>query len=202
MTALAFYLAIRTLEYFSFETDLNFLKVRQELIQQTPWKIAFYIHITGGLTALAVGALQFWPWMRRKHLKIHRALGILYTFAILLAGPTGLYMAFFARGGFSAQVGFTALAIVWMGTTWKGVEAILLKKAIKPHGEWITRSYAVTFAAVTLRLWTPILSIGFGLPEATVLSLVPWLSWVLNLAFVEAVFFLKDIDNSNASSVH
>ena len=189
MTALAFYLSIRTLEYFSFRTDINFLRVRQELIKDTVWRIAFYIHITGGLIALAVGAVQFWPWMRRRHLNVHRTLGAIYTIAILcLAGPTGFYMALFARGGMAAEIGFSALAVVWMVTTWKGVRSILIDKAIKPHKKWITRSYAVTFAAVTLRLWTPILSMGFGLPENLVLALVPWLSWVPNLLFTELLF--------------
>ncbi len=186
MVFLAFYLAIRTFEYFSFRTDINFLQVRQELIKQWAWKIAFYLHISGALVALAVGSLQFWPSLRRNHLKLHRILGKLYALGIAIGGPAGLYMAFFARGGTFAQIGFVALDLVWVVTTYLGVRAIL-NNDVPSHRRWITRSYAITFAAVTLRLWVPILSLGFGMSETQVLSLTPWLSWVPNLLVAELI---------------
>ncbi len=186
MVFLAFYLALRTFEYFSFRTDTNFLKVRQELVHQLLWMVAFYLHISGALLALAVGSLQFWPSFRNKHLKIHRIFGKLYAAGIAIAGPAGLYMAFFARGGLFAQIGFVCLDLVWIATTYLGVRAIL-RHDVPTHQRWITRSYAITFAAVTLRLWVPILSLGFGLNETQVLSITPWLSWIPNLLLAEVV---------------
>lgn len=197
MVFLAFYLAIRTFEYFSFRTDINFLLVRKELIGQLAWKIAFYLHISSALVALAVGSVQFWPGMRRRHLQLHKALGKIYAYSILIAGPTGLYLGLFARGGLFAQIGFVCLALVWMFTTYKGVHAIVVKKNMSEHREWITRSYAVTFAAVTLRIWVPILSLGFGMSETEVLSLTPWLSWIPNLIVAELILLYTDRRNSH-----
>ncbi len=187
MVFLAFYLAIRTFEYFSFRTDVNFLLVRQELIRQVLWKIAFYFHISGALLALATGSVQFFPKFRHKHVKIHKIIGKLYALGILVGAPSGLYMALFARGGIFAQIGFVALDLAWIYTTYRGVYSIMVKKNLQEHREWITRSYAVTFAAVTLRLWVPILSLGFGMGEAAILSLTPWLSWIPNLIAAELI---------------
>ena len=192
MAFLAIYLALRTFEYFSFRTDINFLRVRQELIEQPLWKISFYLHISGALLALAAGSVQFFPWLRRKHLKLHKILGKLYALGIFIGAPTGLYLAVFARGGTFAQIGFVALDLVWIYTTYRGVYAIMVKKNQPEHREWITRSYAVTFAAVTLRIWVPILSLGFGLSESTVLTLTPWLSWIPNLIAAELILLYTD----------
>ena len=192
MVVLAFYLSIRTLEYFSFRTDIHFLRVRQDVLKDIVWKVSFYLHIGGALVALAVGSVQFFPGNRRRHPRLHRFLGKLYGLGILIAGPAGFYMALFARGGLFAQIGFAALDLVWMASTFIGIYAIVVQKNVRLHGEWMTRSYAVTFAAVTLRIWVPILSLGFGMSETAVLALTPWLSWIPNLMVAELILLFME----------
>jgi hypothetical protein len=46
------------------------------------------------------------------------------------------------------------------------------------------RSYAMTAAAITLRLYLPILSMT-GIPFATSYRLVAWIRWIPNLLFAE-----------------
>ena len=82
--------------------------------------------------------------------------------------------------------------LAWIYTTYRGVHAIIVEKNVAVHRDWITRSYAVTFAAVTLRLWVPVLSLGLGMTETEVLSLTPWLSWVPNLIAAELILLYKD----------
>ena len=53
------------------------------------------------------------------------------------------------------------------------------------HRAWVLRSYALTLAAVTLRLWLPGLHVGLGLPFAEVYQTVAWLAWVPNLIVIE-----------------
>ena len=48
----------------------------------------------------------------------------------------------------------------------------------------MVRSYALTFAAVTLRLWLSALT-GAGVPFFEAYAAVAWLSWLPNLAAVE-----------------
>jgi hypothetical protein len=55
---------------------------------------------------------------------------------------------------------------------------------IAAHRVWVLRSYALIFAAVTLRLELPLLAVAFGdfLPAYRT---VAWLCWVPNLLWTE-----------------
>ena len=54
------------------------------------------------------------------------------------------------------------------------------------------RSYALTFAAVTLRLQIPLSQIA-GLSMETAYPVIAWLSWIPNLLLAECLFDL-DMD--------
>jgi hypothetical protein len=59
------------------------------------------------------------------------------------------------------------------------------KRDIMAHRQWMWRSYALTFAAITLRVYIYLTSwkINLGQPEAY--ATLAWLSWVPNLIAVE-----------------
>ncbi len=48
----------------------------------------------------------------------------------------------------------------------------------------MTRSYALTLAAVTLRIWLPMSQVA-GIPFADAYQVVAWLCWVPNLVVAE-----------------
>ena len=122
---------------------------------------------------------------------LHRIFGKIYVAAVLfLGGPAGFFMAFYANGGPWAHLGFMFMAFFWVTTTWLGLRAIM-KKDVFHHVLWMMRSYALCFAAVTLRLLVPILSIGFHVKSAYTLILVAWLSWIINLIIVQIIIFIK-----------
>jgi hypothetical protein len=55
---------------------------------------------------------------------------------------------------------------------------------VQVHREWMIRNYALTFAAVMLRIWLPLFSaLGYGFPKAYIA--VAWVSWVPNLLVAE-----------------
>jgi len=191
MTLIALYLSAVTLVYFSFRSDIYFLLAKQQVVDFLPWRVAFYIHITGGLVALAIGPFQFLEKFRAKHMKLHRTLGKIYVAAILLlGGPAGFFMAFFANGGPWADVGFMFMAFFWVLTTWLALSAIM-KKDLKGHIRWMIRSYALCFSAVTLRILTPMLSLVFHIKSAYILIAVAWVSWMINLAVAQVIIYLK-----------
>ena len=193
MTSLALYLFAITWVYFSFRSDVNFLLAKPEVVHYLPWRIAFYLHITGAMFALAVGPFQFLTGLKTKFKRIHRTLGYIYVVGILLlGGPAGFFMALFARGGVGAKIAFAVLSLIWVFTTWMALKTILQKK-IQAHRAWMVRSYALTFAAVTLRLWTPILSLGLNFTEAQTLAIVPWLAWIPNLLVAELLIRRKKV---------
>lgn len=187
MTGLAFLLFATTIIYWNFRPDVNFLLSKQNLVHDTIWRTVFYIHIAGGMLAIALGPFQFMKKLRERYMNVHRSIGKIYVGAILVIGaPTGLYMAFFANGGAYASLGFILMSILWFYTTWMGLTTVL-KKQIAQHQQWMIRSYAVTFSAVTLRLWVPFLSLACDMYHQEVIVITAWISWLFNLIAAELI---------------
>jgi len=86
-------------------------------------------------------------------------------------------------GGLVAHTGFFLLGVLWLATTALALSAILQRR-ITLHREWMVRGYALTFAAVTLRLWLPLLAAVSGSFEEAYQT-VAWLCWVPNLIVAE-----------------
>lgn len=179
------YLGVITFAYLSFRTDIGFLLAKQEFISDKAWMVAFYIHISSSILVVFTGPFQFVKALRNKFLRLHRVLGKIYVGAILfLAAPSGFYMALYANGGVGAQIGFTILSLLWFVFTYWAYKSIKAKK-ISAHKKWMIRSYALSFSAITLRLYVPILSLGFGLEHDFVLIITSWVNWIPNLLVAE-----------------
>jgi len=89
-----------------------------------------------------------------------------------------------AAGGFVAPGGFLVLALATLGSACTGYWNIRHGN-VDRHREWMTRSYACIFGAVTLRLWLPLLIVANGGEFLPAYRWVAWLAWVPNLAFAE-----------------
>lgn len=162
----------------------SILETKGELAQVLLYKIGFYSHVIGGGVALITGAFQFFPKLRRKRISWHRFLGRIYVIACAWGGISGLGIAFYATGGTIAKIGFSSLAILWLYTT--AMAYITIKqRAIEAHREWMLRSYALTFAAVTLRLQLPLYMSALDLDFLTSYRIVSWSCWVPNLLLIE-----------------
>jgi uncharacterized membrane protein len=152
--------------------------------------VVFITHVAGGTLALFLGPWQFWGGLRKRFLSLHRWLGRLYLCGILAGGIAGLYLAVNAFGGLPTRTGFGGLAALWLVTGYLAYVRIR-QGDVRGHREWMIRNYALTFAAVTLRLWLPLLmTLGFNFTEAYMA--VAWLCWVPNLAIVE--LYLKGVE--------
>ncbi len=143
----------------------------------------FRLHVVGGAVALLLGPFQFLGKLRAKRPALHRWSGRLYVAGIAAGSVGGLYMAQYSYGGAVTHAGFGLLAILWFATTAMALRAIL-SGDVAAHRRWMIRSYALTFAAVTLRLWLP--GLAAALPFETAYQVVSWLAWVPNLLVVEA----------------
>src|SRR5688500_12020425 len=112
-----------------------------------------YTHVFAAIFALALGPLQFLPRLRAARPRLHRMMGRLYLgVGVAIGGVSGLYMGAFAFGGAGAKVAFTLLATAWMYTGWRAYTAIR-KREVAAHREWMVRNFALTLAAVTLRIY-------------------------------------------------
>jgi uncharacterized membrane protein len=178
------------------EGFLNFKK--SEFEPGSFWRMTFYIHILLGGVALLTGWSQFSKKIRAKNISLHRRLGKVYIMSILFSSIAGLYMAVLANGGIIAKLGFSGMAVAWMITT-SLAYTFIRKRNIEQHRQWMIRSYAVTLAGVTFRLWLPLLLFGFNMNFISVYRIDSWVSWVLNLVIAEMIIrkvFVRNKTNS------
>ncbi len=166
--------------YFFNERTFGLLSTKPgELLANTIWNIGFYTHIILGGIALLIGWLQFSIKLRKKNLAIHRTIGKIYVICVLPSSLAGIGIGFFATGGFITAAGFICLGIIWFTTTLFAYLKIW-NRQIEQHRRLMIFSYAACFAAVTLRIWLPVLTSVFG-DFITAYSIVAWLSWVPNI---------------------
>ena len=179
---LAIGVGLYPLLYFFVDSEVGFLSSKsEELLNSFFWNIGFYGHISFGGLSLLTGWSQFSKRLRQKKLQLHRNLGKIYVLSAIISGICGVYIGFNATGGMVSSLGFISLGIIWLYTTGSAYRAIK-KKDIGLHKGMMIYSYAACFAAVTLRLWLPILNIIFG-EFLIAYKIVAWLCWVPNLLF-------------------
>ena len=188
LLALAFFtflMARITVAYIPYDTDVGFLRIKQDYIDIDHWRIAFFVHVYASMWVLLAGFTQFSEQIRDYYPRLHRVFGYVYvTDVLLITGPAGLLMGVYANGGLPSKISFVTLAVLWINFT-----AIALVKA--KNGEWsahrdfMIRSYALTLSAVTLRAWKWAITNTAELPPMDVYRAVAWLGWVPNLIAAE-----------------
>lgn len=155
-------------------------------------RLAFYLHIGGGALALLLSPLQFLPRLRARAPQLHRVVGRVVLGSIAVGGVSGLVLAPLNLAGPVGTLGFGLLAVLWMVFAATALRAIV-HGDVATHRRWMVRAFALTYAAVTLRLWLGVLIAGqvglAGVDERTAFSraylLVPFLAWVPNLLVAE-----------------
>lgn len=172
--------------YFPTYLPIEFLTTKtDETLSKQPFKWAFYIHITSSWWVMLTGLTQFVPSIIHTKPHWHRLSGKIYVFSILaLSAPSGLILAIYANGGLPAKVGFSMQCLVWWSITFLAWQAIKQKKWL-PHTQLMIRSYAVTLAAMSLRIGSYIMIYYLGTKPIETYLTVTWLSWTGNLLIAE-----------------
>jgi uncharacterized membrane protein len=157
--------------------------------------VVFFVHIVAGGVALVTGPFQFWRGLRDRAPGVHRWTGRIGLVAIAIAGAAGLVLAPFNSAGIVGFFGFGALAVLWVVSGWRGYRAIR-RGDVPSHRAWMMRTFALTYAAVTLRVWIPLLILvqvplagpgGFDgdAAFANAYAAVPFLAWLPTLVVAE-----------------
>ena len=144
------------------------------------------LHAGLAATALLIGPFQFWAGRNGGRAAWHRVTGALYMLACLLGAPAGFMLALGTTAGPVATAGFGLLAVAWFWTTGQGLLAVIGRR-YGEHRRWMIRSFALTYAAVMLRLYLP-LSNALGLDMGVAYLAISWLCWVPNLLLAEQLF--------------
>ena len=147
----------------------------------TPW---LPVHAVAAATALLVAPLQFRSQLRARRPGLHRVLGRVYVTGCLIGGATGIVLAFGASTGSVSTAGFGLLSLAWVAATsqaWRQA----MRRSFDSHREWMIRSFALTLAAVTLRLYLPIAQL-LPVEFDDAYRAISFLCWVPNLLVAEA----------------
>ena len=167
--------------------SLDYLHLPSEALQVAPnpasenW--ALRLHAFGGLIAIAIGPFQFLGALRRRAPLVHRSMGYIYLVGVLLGVIGAAVVAKTPEGAGANAFAFSVLAILWTISTGQAMRYALTKNFVL-HRKWMIRSYALTFAAFTLRLGFVLVPM-LGFSGDDIYIIVAWASWALNLVFVE-----------------
>ncbi len=157
---------------------------------------AAYLHLGGSGLALAVGAFQHNGRIRARYIDAHRWLGRTYVVGVLLGGSAALALATTSQAGLVTHAGFGLLAVLWLVST--GMAYRYIRSGNQAlHRRWMVRSYALTFAAVTLRIYLPLSQVA-GIPFDAAYQTISWLCWVPNLIVAEWIILRQ----RGAISIH
>jgi uncharacterized membrane protein len=172
-------------DYASFDDKTHFLAFKQEYVHLPLWRTAFYTHVFSSILALAAGFTQFNEQVLREHRRLHRWIGRIYAYDILVVNfPAGMILAIYANGLLPSKTAFVILDCLWFLFTLMAVRAAK-EGRFKQHREFMIRSYALTFSAITLRTWKIILSHTIHPDPLHLYMMDAWMGFVPNLLFAE-----------------
>jgi len=178
-----------TFQYIPYNTDVAFLRIKQDVIDVPFYKLAFFTHVYTTMFVLIAGFTQFSAYIIKHFRVIHRYSGWVYAFTVLfLAGPSGFYMGIYANGGVISQLAFCLLAVLWIYFTSMAIKSVV-KRDFKSHRKYMIRSFALTLSAITLRAWKYVLVFLFEPRPMDAYQLVAWLGWIPNLIIAEIIIY-------------
>ena len=155
------------------------------------FQYVLYAHIGFAAIALLTGPAQFATALRARFTRLHRGLGRIYLGSVLLAGAAGFVLSFVNEAGFVGFFGFGALAVLWVFTAVKAYRSVRARD-FQSHQAWMIRNFALTYAAVMLRIWTGVLvaahlTLGLdgAMAFANAYAAVPFLAWLPNIVVAE-----------------
>ena len=192
LATLAFFVLLMariTLPYIPYNTDVGFLRIKQDYIDIDAWRTAFFVHVYMSIWVLLAGFTQFSEKLRSNYGGLHRVFGYIYAIdVVLVTGPAGLIMGFYANGGITSKIAFVMLAVLWIYCT---VMAVAKARSgdFVAHRDFMIRSYALTLSALTLRAWKYGINNSVELPPMDVYRAVAWLGWVPNILIAEFIIW-------------
>ncbi|MEV4706173.1 DUF2306 domain-containing protein [Actinoplanes sp. NPDC049316] len=155
------------------------------------------VHMVGSCTALGTGALQIWPWLRRRRPRVHRICGQLYVWAgVYPAVVTSAILLTFWPEPLLNESSDILTTVLWFVSTATGY-TLGRRGQYADHRRWMLRSFALTGSfTMSMILILPISAIfeaalyshfdgNRELMIQAAAGVQVWLSWILPLLAVE-----------------
>lgn len=111
------------------------------------------VHVLGGtLTTIAV-VLQVWPWLRRRHPRVHRYVGRTYVAIVFPAAFAAIFMATYWPFSPVSSVSDTTHALLWLAATTYGFRLARQRRYVD-HRRWMLRSFVLCVSIIINRIVT------------------------------------------------
>jgi uncharacterized membrane protein len=178
---------------------LTFDRDNSRIDTATPFLFAvLVVHVLCASLAITVGVLQLVPRIRRRRI-LHRRLGRAFLcLGIVAFSVTALPLALLTSDGNTTRFGTLVPATLWLGAAYLGWTAARDRR-FADHRDWMVRTYALAFFALTTRMLVPLLLLAQlpwlqsrydGDRQAAIDATIPygqWLGWIIDLAIAEYV---------------
>ncbi|MFN8395063.1 MAG: DUF2306 domain-containing protein [Bacteroidia bacterium] len=182
---IAVWIALRNLDAFVFRTDTGYLTTVGGIGRQWWFRVGFFLHVFTAIPVVLLGWVQFSTWLQRMHTTWHRRIGKTYVLLVLMgAAPGGLALAMGAAGGWAGKICFVMMSLLWFAFTLRAWLRIR-KQDIQGHQADMQRSFALSFAAITLRLWMFLIGGVLEWRTPGAYALCAWLCWIPNILLLE-----------------
>ena len=169
-------------QYFSFQTNVGFLKFKQDVITNKYWLVFFYIHIFSVIVCLLAGLTQFSKQFLREYKSAHRLIGKIYVSTILFINfPACFILGLFSNGGYLGITGFLVQDLLWAFFTIAAIYNIK-RKNIEWHKKFMMLSYSITTTAITFRIIKNLVFDEKIFSYTLFYGVNVWLSLIINLA--------------------
>jgi hypothetical protein len=194
LLVLLFFLVLMTgitLQYIPYNTDVAFLRIKQDYIGAFHYRLAFFVHVYSSLFVLLAGFTQFSDRMLKTKKWLHKLSGRTYVLIVLLlSAPSGFIIGLYANGGISSRIAFCILGVLWFVFTL--LAWIRIRKGdYKAHVSFMYRSYALALSAITLRAWKYLIVYLFHPHPMDAYRVVAWLGWIPNLLIAEYLIYKR-----------
>jgi len=164
-----------------------------------PWLL---VHIIFGIVAITLGPFQFIKAIRTKYPSTHRTMGKIYLICIVIAGCDSLYMSvnkiIIGEKAVTYGFGLFLLGTIWLLCSGMAYWAVRSRNFVQ-HREWMVRSFVVTCAFVTFRLFARVLTDTFGVDDNTASQIMAWACWAVPLIVAEVFLQAAKIRKGNAA---
>jgi len=176
-------------QYTGMEKNVGFLLFKQQVVGNPYWMAFFYIHIFSITLCLLAGLTQFSSRFLQENKKLHRIIGKIYVYNILIINvPACFVLGLFSNGGLIGITGFIVQDILWAYFTTAAVLSIK-KGDITGHRNSMILSYAVTVTAITFRIIKNLFYHEALHDYELFYGMNVWLSLIINLSI--AFFIIK-----------
>lgn len=153
------------------------------------WNKQFWyvFHIAAAFAPLLLGPIQFWTWLRIRHMKWHRVLGKIYIIGSLIGGLSAFYLAITIKYPGSV-VPLLFLSLLWLFMT-VAAWVTIRNKNVQAHRLFMIRGYTLALSFIFLRILSDLVYkhdfLSFINESGVKDTTYEWMSWVLPLLIVE-----------------